>query len=183
MAKKNRRNSSSKRNQSKGNRKPVIIIISTLFLAVVAFLLLKVVVSSGGDSELDRLIAFDPEGDLTFLASSGDTLMTVDIEIADTEEDRQVGMMFRKEFGDDQGMLFVFPQQEVHSFWMKNTKLSLDMVFADSTGLIVTIHEKTEPQSKKHYFSKPSVYVVEVKAGFVEKHGISLGDRIAWQRD
>ncbi len=183
MTNKSRRSSNSNRKRPGTGRQPVIILVSTLFLAAIAFFLFKVVGLSEHGSELDRLTAFDAEGDLTFVAAPGDTIVTVDIEIADTDEDRQVGLMFRRKFGDDQGMLFIFPDQNVRSFWMKNTKLSLDMLFADSTGLIVTIHERTQPQTRKNYFSKPAVYVVEVNAGFVEKHGIAVGDRIVWQRN
>jgi hypothetical protein len=80
-----------------------------------------------------------------------------------------------------QGMLFIFPQQRYQSFWMLNTMFSLDILFINNDKEIVTIHKNTTPLSEESYpSSEPAIYVVEVNAGFCDKHGINLGDKVFW---
>lgn len=136
----------------------------------------------GGSTPLPQL-KFTKHGELTFISSKNTFITTIDIEIADTPEKRSMGMMYRSALGDRQGMLFVFPEEQYQSFWMKNTAVSLDMIFVSAKNEVVTIHESTTPYSPQSYSStKPAQFVVEVNAGFVEKHGIAVGDRIRWQR-
>ena len=135
-----------------------------------------------GSSSLPQL-KFTKNGELTFISAKNTFIATIDVEIADTPEKRSMGMMYRSALGDRQGMLFVFPEEEYQSFWMKNTAVSLDMIFVSAKNEIVTIHEDTTPYSPQSYSStKPAQFVVEVNAGFVAKHGIAVGDRIRWQR-
>jgi uncharacterized membrane protein (UPF0127 family) len=136
----------------------------------------------GSGGSLPQL-QFTKDGELTFISAKGTFLVKIDIEIADTPEKRTLGMMYRSAMEDRQGMLFLFPKEEYQSFWMKNTAVSLDMIFVSARNEIVTIHENTTPHSPQSYSStKPAQFVVEVNAGFVEEHGISVGDRIRWQR-
>jgi len=91
--------------------------------------------------------------------------------------------MYRDKLAENQGMLFVFEGEEDRSFWMKNTVLSLDMIFVNGKNQIVTIHKNTTPYSEQSYAStNPSQYVVEVNAGYTDKHKISVGDHITWSR-
>jgi uncharacterized membrane protein (UPF0127 family) len=77
------------------------------------------------------------------------------------------------------GMLFIFPQEEVRSFWMKNTYIPLDIIFVDASREIVTIQSNTQPLSTEPVPSyKPAKYVIEVNAGFTSKHNIKEGDRV-----
>jgi uncharacterized membrane protein (UPF0127 family) len=101
------------------------------------------------------------------------------VEIATTEEEKQTGLMYRKELADGKGMLFDFnPEQEV-SMWMKNTYVSLDMIFIRADGRILRIAENTEPLSTKIISSKgPARAVLEVVAGTAQKYGIRPGDRV-----
>jgi len=124
---------------------------------------------------------FKKEGELTFTDSSGNFLTKIDIEIADTDYDRQLGLMNRKSMEENQGMLFIFPTERYQSFWMLNTLFSLDMLFINSNKEIVTIHKNTTPLSQQSYpSSKPAIYVVEVVAGYTDKFNIKEGDKIYW---
>ncbi len=102
------------------------------------------------------------------------------VEIARTTEEREQGLMYRKELPDGQGMLFDFsPQQEV-SMWMKNTYVSLDMIFIRADGRILRIAENTKPLSERIISSGgPVKAVLEVVAGTARKDGIAAGDRVA----
>ena len=102
------------------------------------------------------------------------------VEMATTEEEKQTGLMYRKELADGKGMLFDFkPEQEV-SMWMKNTYVSLDMIFIRADGRILRIAESTEPLSTKIIPSRGLAKgVLEVVAGTAQKYGIQPGDRVA----
>ena len=81
-------------------------------------------------------------------------------------------------------MFFIFPRQEVRSFWMRNTILPLDMIFVDTAGIIVTIRDNTTPYSEGAYYSRqPAKYVVEVNAGFTSRYNIKEGDLVTWKRN
>jgi uncharacterized membrane protein (UPF0127 family) len=108
---------------------------------------------------------------------------TVNVEIADNEQSRALGLMYRPTMGRTYGMLFVFDSAGVQSFWMKNTILSLDMIFVSAEGRIVTIHKNTTPYSDRTYVSAaPSLYVVEVNAGFSDEHQLKEGDTMEWRK-
>ena len=102
------------------------------------------------------------------------------VEIATTEQEKETGLMYRKELADGKGMLFDFsPEQEV-SMWMKNTYISLDMIFIRADGRILRIAENTEPMSTKIIPSRGLAKgVLEVIAGTAQKYGIAPGDRVA----
>lgn len=102
------------------------------------------------------------------------------VEIAATDEERQTGLMYRKELADGKGMLFDFnPEQEI-SMWMKNTYVSLDMIFIRADGRILRIAENTEPMSTKIISSRGQARaVLEVVAGTAQKYGIRPGDRVS----
>jgi uncharacterized membrane protein (UPF0127 family) len=102
------------------------------------------------------------------------------VEMATTEQEKTTGLMYRKELPDGQGMLFDFsPPQEV-SMWMKNTYISLDMIFIQADGRILRIAENTEPLSTRIIPSRGLAKgVLEVIAGTARKYGIAPGDRVA----
>lgn len=102
------------------------------------------------------------------------------VEVAKTEEQRRTGLMYRKELPDGRGMLFDFSPEQNVSMWMKNTFISLDMIFIGSDGRILRIAENTVPQSEKIIPSGgPAKGVLEVIAGTAQKYGIKPGDRVA----
>lgn len=107
----------------------------------------------------------------------------VQVEIANTPEKRRYGLMYRKDMQEDHGMLFLFPQQTPQSFWMKNTVLSLDIVYINSARTIVHIAAHTTPFSETPIPSgQPAQFVLEVNAGFCERHGIASGDQVEFVR-
>ena len=101
------------------------------------------------------------------------------VEVARTDEERRTGLMYRKTLPAGRGMLFDFsPAQEV-AMWMKNTFVSLDMIFIGSDGRILRIAENTEPQSERIIRSQgPARGVLEVVAGTARRLGIAPGDRV-----
>jgi len=102
------------------------------------------------------------------------------VELATTPEEKQTGLMYRKELPEGRGMLFDFsPEQEI-SMWMKNTFIPLDMIFIRRDGRILRIAENTVPQSTAIISSRgPAKAVLEVIAGTARKYGIAPGDRVA----
>jgi uncharacterized membrane protein (UPF0127 family) len=102
------------------------------------------------------------------------------VEIATTEQEREVGLMFRKHLADGQGMLFDFTPEQQVAMWMKNTYIPLDMIFIRANGTILRIAENTEPLSEKIIRSGgPVAGVLEVAGGTAKKLGIAPGDKVA----
>lgn len=111
--------------------------------------------------------------------ASGGEKVKIEVEIADTPAEQEKGLMFRKSLGKDRGMLFVFPDEQVRSFWMKNTLIPLSIAYIDSDGRIIDLQEmKALDDQPPHYVSaKPAKYALEANKGFFEKHGVKVGDR------
>lgn len=106
----------------------------------------------------------------------GDTAFQV--EIADTDDSRRLGLMHRESLPEGQGMLFVFEQDQRLSFWMKNTVIPLSIAYISSDGIIREIHDMT-PLSLDSIRSSRSVrYALEVNQGAFEAAGIEPGDRV-----
>jgi uncharacterized membrane protein (UPF0127 family) len=102
------------------------------------------------------------------------------VEMATTEQEKETGLMYRKELADGKGMLFDFSPEQQVSMWMKNTFISLDMIFIRADGRILRIAENTEPQSTRIIPSGGLAKgVLEVIAGTAKKYGIEPGDRVA----
>lgn len=125
-------------------------------------------------------IPFRKQGDLFFTSQlNSDTLARIDIEVADNDQSRARGLMYRRSLPENAGMLFTQRMEEMQSFWMKNTYIPLDILFVNANKEIVTIHANTTPLKEWNYAStEPSLYVVEVNAGFSGRHGIRTGDKI-----
>ena len=104
------------------------------------------------------------------------------MEIADTNEERRVGLMNRESLEDNNGMLFIFDREGVLTFWMKNTLIPLDMIFVSEDKAIKHIERDVPPCLEDPcplYSSKyPVKYVIEVNGGFTEAKGIEIGDTI-----
>lgn len=114
---------------------------------------------------------------LEIVTKSG--VQTFSVEMARTEEQKATGLMYRKELADGRGMLFDFSPEQPISMWMKNTFISLDMIFIGSDGRITRIAENTEPQSTRIISSGgPAKAVLEVIGGTARKYGIAPGDRV-----
>ena len=104
------------------------------------------------------------------------------IEIAETDQQRSAGLMFRTDMPDDRGMLFVFSRTTRHSFWMMNTPMPLDLVFIDEKGIIVAIRWGQPFSAASIQPLTPSRFVLELKAGTAQKAGIREGDRVRHPR-
>jgi uncharacterized membrane protein (UPF0127 family) len=101
------------------------------------------------------------------------------VEMAITPEEKEHGLMFRRELPDGQGMLFDFQFDQNVAFWMKNTYIPLDMLFIRADGRILRIAENTEPLSERNIPSGgPVRAVLEVIGGTAKKLGIAAGDRV-----
>jgi uncharacterized membrane protein (UPF0127 family) len=100
-----------------------------------------------------------------------------DIEIARTSKQKQKGLMFIKELPSNKGMLFDVRGNDNVSMWMKNTYISLDMLFIDCNYKIVDVHKKAKPLSLDHISSDEKFcYVLEVNAGEFDKYNLQIGD-------
>jgi len=103
------------------------------------------------------------------------------IEIADDPAERSRGLMFRESLDEQSGMLFIYPRPRIASFWMKNTLISLDMIFIDADGKVASIATNTTPLSLKPVSSGvPVLTVLEIDAGDAERLGIRVGDTVKW---
>lgn len=121
---------------------------------------------------------FKQEMLLAFSDSTGTEKARYRIEVADTDASREVGLMFRSGMDADQGMLFVFDQEEPRAFWMKNTRMPLDMLFLGADSTIVTIKIADKLFSTKPVFSeRPSRFVLELKRGEATRAGLKPGDK------
>lgn len=122
---------------------------------------------------------FQHQGNLQFLSRKGNELSTIKIEIADTPAKREQGMMHRTKMNADEGMLFIFPDEKRRSFWMKNTHLALDIIFANAEKEIVFIAPNCQPYSTESIPSyEYAQFVVEVEAGYCQLNGIKVGNTI-----
>jgi uncharacterized membrane protein (UPF0127 family) len=120
---------------------------------------------------------FVHEGNLTLWRGEA-PLAQLRIEIAETPDELQYGMMYRKTVPDTTGMLFVMPQEDFQSFWMKNTYVSLDIIYLTATGEVVSIQKNAQPLSEKSLPSEgPALYILEVAGGYTDAIGLQPGDR------
>lgn len=102
-----------------------------------------------------------------------------EVAIADTPEKQKQGLMYIRDLPESRGMLFVFPTEEVRSFWTKNTYISLDIVFISSEGVIIDIAREARPMDESLITSRGAAqYVIEIGGGLAAKHGIQVGDKI-----
>lgn len=135
------------------------------------------------EQEIEDPIPFRPDGRLHILQDE-DTLRTIEVEIADTDSSRARGLMERTDLPEDAGMLFLFEEEAPQSFWMANTPLALDIIFADADRRIVSMTKYTTPNSQEQVTSgAPAQYVLEVRAGYADRIGIIEGQRLAWERN
>ena len=99
-------------------------------------------------------------------------------EVAFTQKDRTIGLMFRDKLDNDHGMLFIYPQEQNLSFWMKNTKIPLSIAFINSNGTITQI-EPMAPYSLTSHTSKVKVrFALEMEEDWFRKNGITVGSKV-----
>jgi uncharacterized membrane protein (UPF0127 family) len=131
--------------------------------------------SENGADNRAMVLPFDPQ-QLVVETAKGERSFT--IEIADSEDERQRGLMFRLDMDDDHGMLFVFEEQREVGFWMKDTPMALDLVFIGQDGVIKAVRQG-EPLSEALITAgQPVRFVLELKAGIAASNDIERGDRV-----
>ena len=105
--------------------------------------------------------------------------ITFNVEVAKTIEERRIGLMYRKKLLNNEGMLFIFPREKIIQLWMKNTYISLDVIFISENKVIVDIKKNMEKLSETIVKSKvKSRYALEFNAGLINKLGIEIGDKV-----
>ncbi len=128
-------------------------------------------------------IQFTKEGEL-FLLKAEDTLQQLDIEFAETSYEQQTGLMYRKSMEANQGMLFVYSEEGMHSFYMKNTYIPLDLIFFGKDSSIVSFQENAKPLDETSLPSKvPAQFILEVNAGKVKQWNLAEGDKMIISRN
>ncbi len=127
-------------------------------------------------------ISFTKEGELHLIKKDTDSIIqTLDIEIADDEYKTQTGLMYRESMEDHQAMLFIFPDAQIRSFYMKNTALALDIIYIDENKKIVSFQKNAKPYDATSLPSGfPTQYVLEINAGLSDQWGLEVNDRIEW---
>ena len=130
-------------------------------------------------------IVFQKEGELNLIKQKVDTLITsLDVEFAETEYETQTGLMYRESMAAHQGMLFIFPDERMHSFYMKNTEIALDLIFIKGDSTIASFQENAQPYDESGLSSQvPVKFVLEVNAGLAEKWLLEVGDKIEFNKD
>ncbi|MFO7793708.1 MAG: DUF192 domain-containing protein [Candidatus Nanohaloarchaea archaeon] len=108
-----------------------------------------------------------------------------DVEIADTPEEREKGLMNRENVGENEGMLFVYEEEDYRSFWMKNTFIPLDIIFLDSNLEVINI-EKANPEPntsddnlQRYRSESPAQYVLEINQNRSEEIGLEKGSEMS----
>lgn len=125
-------------------------------------------------------VEFKKEGELQLLKAANDSLVaTLDIEIADDDYQTQTGLMYRKSMQQNHGMLFIFPDTDFRSFYMKNTEIPLDIIYISDSKAIVSIQKNAQPMNETSLPSEgPAKYVLEVNAGLSDTWQLEKGDKI-----
>lgn len=130
----------------------------------------------------EEKIGFTKEGELSIFKKDS-LLVNLDIEFAETDYEVQTGLMYRDSMEEKQGMLFIFPDVRVHSFYMKNTAIPLDIIFIDENLQIASFQENAKPFDETGLSSLvPIKYVLEINAGLSEKWNLEVGDQIKYQK-
>jgi uncharacterized protein len=104
-------------------------------------------------------------------------------EIANTEQGRLRGLMFRDKLAENSGMIFLYPRPEASAMWMKNTRIALSVAFIDASGRILNIAEMEPYSEEAHASSGAAAYALEMNRGWFRKQGIKAGDLVEGLKD
>ena len=117
----------------------------------------------------------------TILIDNGIEEIKVKAEIADTQEKRERGLMFREHLGENKGMFFAFDNEGTYAFWMKNTLIPLDIIFiSKDLNIVEIIHAEPceEDPCKTYETTKYAKYVLEINGNFTTRNSIDVGDEV-----
>ncbi|WP_178987680.1 DUF192 domain-containing protein [Winogradskyella schleiferi] len=128
------------------------------------------------------VVNFKKEGTLDLIKADSDSIIkTIDIEIADDEYETQTGLMYRTKLETNHGMLFIFPDVQMRSFYMKNTKIPLDIIYIDENKTIVSFQKNAQPMNETSLPSEaPAKYVLEINGGLSDEWELAVGDQISF---
>ena len=145
---------------------------AAVFALLLGLCLTQVACADAGKMATEKAVVVTADGSHAF-----------DVEIADKPDTRTQGLMFRKSLADRAGMLFFYDEEQHISMWMRNTYISLDMIFIKGDGTVHRVEEGTEPFSERVIESGERVLaVLEVKAGIARSLGLKPGDRVEHPR-
>jgi hypothetical protein len=141
---------------------------------ILSFIALLITLNSQAEEQYKKFSL----GRLIFIEKN----LAIEVEVATTKMQRTIGLMFREYLAPNKGMLFVFDDEEIQRVWMRNTLIPLDIIFVSEVGKIVSIIKNIQPCIKEPCVIYDSIqnvkYMLEVNAGFVEKHGIGIAKKI-----
>lgn len=109
---------------------------------------------------------------------------TLVVEIAETPDQHERGLMFRDKMGPDEGMLFIFKNEETRFFWMKNTLIDLSIGYFDKNGTLIDVQEMVsgkgvpDPQLPSYASAKPAKYALEMSKGWFDKNKVKIGTKL-----
>jgi uncharacterized membrane protein (UPF0127 family) len=165
-------------------KKQLYLGILFLILAMIATVIVMLMPKEKPKQVADSKYKFIKQGTAIFYSKAGTEKTLFEIEIADTPERQQTGLMYRDSMAVNQAMLFTFDNAQEQNFWMKNTYLPLDIIYIGPDSTIVSIAQNTVPYSEETIPSKGlTQYVLEINAGLSQKLGIIPGDKLSWKRD
>ncbi len=128
-------------------------------------------------------ISFTREGTLSVRTQKDSVLHLFDIEFAENEYEIQTGLMYRQSMEDNQGMIFVFPDERPRSFYMKNTEIPLDIIFVKADSTILSIARNAPPLEERSIPSEgPARFVFEINGGLSDRLGLQSGDRLVFSK-
>ncbi len=137
---------------------------------------------SSSESIKTETITFSKEGELQIFKNDS-LVRTLDVEFAETDYEVQTGLMYRNSMEDNQGMLFIFPDVAMHSFYMKNTEFPLDIIFIDENQRVASFQKNAQPLNETGLSSQvPVKYVLEINAGLSDRWNLIEGDSIVFKR-
>ncbi len=136
----------------------------------------------GNKTVTTKEVTFTKEGELQVLKANDSTVViNLDIEVAADEYERQTGLMYRNNMLDNQGMLFIMDTEKPQSFYMKNTRFSLDIIYVNASKQIVSIQKNAQPMNTASLPSgAPAKYVLEVNGGLSNVWNLKPGDFLEW---
>ncbi len=158
-----------------------------LFKYSIAFLVILSVLNCKEDQPIKSkdkvVVSFKKEGVLKLKKADSDSIIkTLDIEIADNDYETQTGLMYRTKLETNHGMLFIFPNVQIRSFYMKNTKIPLDIIYINGNKTIVSFQKNAKPFDETSLPSdSPSKYVLEINGGLSDAWQLAIGDRISFE--
>ena len=129
------------------------------------------------------VVSFKKEGTLILKKAENDSIIqTLDIEIADDDYSTETGLMYRTKLETNQGMLFIFPDVQMRSFYMKNTKIPLDIIYIDKDKTIVSFQKNAKPMDETSLPSEaPAKYVLEINGGLSDEWQLEVGDKVSYE--